>query len=130
MFVLSIGKVCHPSWIGFNGKCYYASEKGQTKTWESSRRDCISRGADLVIINTAVEQSFVTKIHYKKWIGLSDTEQEGKWKWVDGSNLVHGFWKSGEPNNAGNEDCAEIMDRNGEWNDGTCNSELPWICEN
>uniref|UniRef100_A0A3Q0RZL8 C-type lectin domain-containing protein n=1 Tax=Amphilophus citrinellus TaxID=61819 RepID=A0A3Q0RZL8_AMPCI len=117
IFVLSVGEVCRPAWIRFNSKCYYVSEHGQTKSWESSRRDCIARGADLVIITTAVELYFVKTVRGRTWIGLSDTQQEGKWKWVDGSDLVHGFWNSREPNSSGDEDCAEIVGSNGEWND-------------
>ncbi|KAM9309131.1 uncharacterized protein KZ484_025221 [Pholidichthys leucotaenia] len=120
------GKVCQQGWITFNNKCYYVSKASETKNWEKSRLDCQQKGANLVIITSKDEHDFVSKFHQNIWIGLSDKQQEGKWKWVDGSDLVQGFWKSGEPNNAGNEDCAEISA--GKWNDIPCSNELPWIC--
>ncbi|XP_071324754.1 hepatic lectin-like [Trachinotus anak] len=123
-------KVCHVGWVKFNNNCYYASEKGVVKTWQNSRKDCQEKGADLVIITTRAELDFVVKLYTRTWIGLSDIEQEGKWEWVDGTDLGNGgFWQSGEPNNHGHEDCVEISRSTGEWNDVSCNTEIPWICE-
>ncbi|XP_052425261.1 CD209 antigen-like protein C [Carassius gibelio] len=105
---------------------FFSSE---TKSWNESRRYCRERKADLIIINNKEEQDFVKNIcgsdHF--WIGLTDVEEEGRWKWVDGSTLTSGFWKSGEPNNQGNEDCANT--RSSGWFDTQCNNTVKWICE-
>ncbi|ETE67151.1 antigen-like protein E, partial [Ophiophagus hannah] len=44
------------------------------------------------------------------WLGLTDTEKEGTWHWVDGSPLKERSWREGEPNNGGEngEDCAVL----------------------
>ncbi|XP_073705510.1 uncharacterized protein [Garra rufa] len=114
-------------WTYYRSNFYYISS--QKKSWYESRRYCTDKGADLIIINNREEQDFVKKLSCGSnvWIGLTDRQVEGTWKWVDGSTPSYRFWESGEPNsNAGDEDCALI--RLG-WADYPCNSNFQWICE-
>ncbi|XP_074520324.1 C-type lectin domain family 4 member F-like [Halichoeres trimaculatus] len=117
--------------VYFGGSFYYISSL--EKTWQNSRDDCRSRGADLIVINSEEEQNFVRGFKKNLWIGLSDSETEEVWKWVDGTMLNQSFWNSGEPNNYQNtnEDCVEITHVNseGRWNDRRCDGSLFWICE-
>ncbi|KAJ0022149.1 hypothetical protein NQD34_009638, partial [Periophthalmus magnuspinnatus] len=73
----------------FRGSFYYASE--MKRTWEESRSYCQEHGADLIVINSKEEQEFVKIFPGRLWIGLSDRETEGVWKWVDGSPLTIRF---------------------------------------
>ncbi|XP_030288476.1 macrophage mannose receptor 1-like [Sparus aurata] len=117
-------------WFYFSDSVYYISST--KKTWQDSRNDCLWRGADLVIINSRQEQDFLRQHQKEMWIGLTDRQWEGVWKWVDGSPLTTSFWYSGEPNShRGNEDCVEINSINivYNWNDETCENENFWICE-
>ncbi|XP_052425433.1 CD209 antigen-like protein C isoform X2 [Carassius gibelio] len=120
---------CLPDgWKCHQSSLYYFSY--EMKNWDESRRYCRERGTDLIIINNGQEHDFVKNIcgsdHF--WIGLTDVEVEGRWKWVDGSTLTYRFWASGEPNNyQGNEDCAVID--SSEWFDTKCDNRAKWICE-
>ncbi|KAL1266672.1 hypothetical protein QQF64_002347, partial [Cirrhinus molitorella] len=75
----------NPKWITYKHSSYYISS--EWKNWTDSRQDCLQRGADLIIINNREEQDFAKKLSCGSnvWIGLTDREVEGTWKWVDGS---------------------------------------------
>ncbi|XP_055765961.1 CD209 antigen-like [Salvelinus fontinalis] len=79
---------CQEGWRYFDSSLYFLST--EEKTWEKSRQDCQGRGADLVIINSREEQTFVFNLHLRAWIGLTDSVTEGTWKWVDGTPLTTG----------------------------------------
>ncbi|KAL6466943.1 hypothetical protein MHYP_G00247470 [Metynnis hypsauchen] len=111
---------------------YFISTGG--KSWSESRQDCRERGADLVIINNKEEQSFIEILRrgQRAWIGLTDSEMEGVWKWVDGSALTTKFWGGDEPNGRVVEDCVLTgawPDPVNNWADFPCNDLFVWICE-
>ncbi|XP_016018525.2 CD209 antigen-like protein 2 isoform X1 [Rousettus aegyptiacus] len=124
--------LCRPcpwDWTFFQGSCYMFSKT--QSTWKASVSACEDMRAQLVIINNTEEQKFLkswdAKNNKRAWIGLSDQNNEGSWKWVDDTPLRLSFWKEGEPNNIGDEDCVEL---NGDgWNDSICNADYFWICE-
>ncbi|NJA72329.1 flagellar biosynthesis protein FlgM, partial [Clostridioides difficile] len=60
------------------------------------------------------------------WLGATDEEEEGKWKWVTGEPVKFTNWCVGEPNNLGGiEDyMSSIKNSCGLWND-TVNSPDP-----
>ncbi|XP_071264672.1 CD209 antigen-like protein C [Salvelinus alpinus] len=126
---------CQEGWRYFDSSLYFLSI--EKKNWEESRQDCLERGADLVIISSRGEQTFLFNLHLRAWIGLTDSVTEGNWKWVDGTPLTTGYWWTGQPNNGGllswQEDCAEIYygqdDHVETWNDDKCGTIHNWICE-
>uniref|UniRef100_A0A8C1UE60 Zmp:0000000924 n=1 Tax=Cyprinus carpio TaxID=7962 RepID=A0A8C1UE60_CYPCA len=120
-------------WIFYQFSFYYMSN--ETKNWTESRQDCLKKEADLIIINSSEEQDFVKNntVNREFWIGVNDSDVEGRWKWVDGSNLTSGFWASREPNGGREENCAvtyliEHPTLLG-WLDVKCNNAYQWICE-
>ncbi|XP_044850476.1 low affinity immunoglobulin epsilon Fc receptor-like isoform X2 [Mauremys mutica] len=122
---------CPPGWQHFEKKCYFFSTS--TKSWSDAKQFCTNEGSHLVIVNTKQEQMFLSNQIMEPdvyWLGLSDSEEEGEWRWVDGSPLSVRFWASGEPNNVGQqgEDCGSFR-FDGKWNDAHCSMTEHWICE-
>ncbi|XP_050977500.1 C-type lectin domain family 10 member A-like [Labeo rohita] len=114
-------------WLYYNFSFYNISS--ERKSWTESRRYCTEKGADLIIINNREEQNFVDKMAGSAgvWIGLTDIDEDGLWKWVDGSTLTAGLWKSGEPNGKKSENCTVSYPSG--WYDYPCNKAFQWICE-
>ncbi|CAC5406698.1 unnamed protein product [Mytilus coruscus] len=67
------------------------------------------------------------------WIDGDDLEQEGVWKYSDGSLITTTFWNTArwEPSNKfGIENCAAMETDYGYlWNDRDCETDLNFICE-
>ncbi|XP_033985047.1 CD209 antigen-like protein D isoform X3 [Trematomus bernacchii] len=76
-------------WVYFNHSFYYIS--AIRKSWQESRDDCQQRNADLIIINSKDEQEFARRFKQATWIGLTDRESNGTWRWVDGTALETRF---------------------------------------
>ncbi|KAG7240420.1 hypothetical protein INR49_026991 [Caranx melampygus] len=113
-------KTCPSGWTLDSGSCYlFSTESG---SWDKGREDCRGRGADLVVIDSAKETSLLGFTSDAVWIGLTDKEKEGVWKWVDGTPLTLAYWADNEPNNAGGvENCAYVRsDGKRYWNDASC----------
>ncbi|ROL53380.1 C-type lectin domain family 17, member A [Anabarilius grahami] len=78
-------------WTNYQYSVYFISS--EKKNWTESRKYCTDRGADLIIINNRAEQNFVKNITSSAdsvWIGLTDRDVEGTWKWVDGTSVTSG----------------------------------------
>ncbi|XP_067289226.1 CD209 antigen-like [Pseudorasbora parva] len=122
-------------WTYYQSSFYYKSN--EKKNWTESRRYCTARGADLIIINNKEEQDFVKNISdvTSVWIGLTDSDVDGRWKWVDGSSLNSSFWWSGEPNGGSSENCVLTVVHDQRWPtilgwlDDPCDKASQWICE-
>nr|XP_020451795.1 CD209 antigen-like isoform X1 [Monopterus albus] len=128
-------KTCPAGWKKFQYSCYFTSVA--KKTWSQSREHCQSNGADLAIIESQEEMTFINGLYKSDkevWIGLTDEGIEGHWKWVDGTPMTTAYWGKGQPNSfdGRNQDCVEFWHRvsgTGDWNDENCNVEQNWICE-
>ncbi|KAM4560989.1 C-type lectin domain family 10 member A-like isoform 2-T2 [Fundulus diaphanus] len=124
---------CPDGWTKFNCSCYQSFGPG---SWDEGREDCARKGGDLVVIDDPEEQTFVSTFAKSPlWIGLSDKETEGSWKWVDGTSLSFTYWAKTQPDGdintlRGDEDCVLISSYDGLfWHDFPCSLSMHWICE-
>lgn len=113
--------------------------------WPNARAACTNAGFQLVEIDSAAENTFVTTeagtrlnlgaapIH----IGANDGTTLGTWEWAGGNAFWSGFangapvnaafaaWKGGEPNNT--DRCAELRS-DGAWYDNSCGDNQRFVC--
>ena len=72
-------------------------------------------------------------VRHGAWIGASDEENEGIWKWVTGKKVEKFYWFPGynEPNGKRNENClirGEVNSVN--WNDQRCViNKAAYLCQ-
>jgi hypothetical protein len=91
----------------------YAVLTAENITWTNARSAAQALGAgwDLATITSAAENAFVISLlpasaiqNSYYWLGATDEQQEGTWKWVTGEPFSYTNWFPGEPNNYQDED--------------------------
>ncbi|XP_047467396.1 CD209 antigen-like [Mugil cephalus] len=134
---------CPPGWILINSICYFfpfTDFAGGYRSWQNARDFCQAYGGDLAIIDTKDKENSTVKYMRAKdlkntdgfWIGIRDIHEEGIWKWLNGEELVEGYWNDGEPNDVNDEDCGAVYSRENifkNWNDVDCKATMKWLCE-
>ncbi|XP_068430349.1 uncharacterized protein [Clinocottus analis] len=136
-----LNTICPPGWLSFAGSCYWTvSNVNLLTTWHEAVTSCSAEGAHLLIINSQEEQFFINgnlpDFHQVDvpdiWIGLSDKDQDGDFKWVDKSPVTFSNYGPSWPKNtAGTWDCGQIYTGNyeGKWETTNCFKSLGFICE-
>ncbi|MFO0619322.1 MAG: C-type lectin domain-containing protein [Polyangiaceae bacterium] len=104
-------------------------------TFMTAKEACAGAGetlADLSSPGEARELSRATSMPIATpsvWIGATDEDHEGEFRWSSGERLAYTGWGPGEPNNSGVENCAELIIATGRWNDVRCDAQRPPLCE-
>jgi len=113
--------------------------------WKEAQRICESDGGNLVTDDRPGIHSWLQKDGRKMWIGATDKETEGEWKWATGDPIEDdtSHWAKwnmrrgpdgktiyGPPKHS-DKDCANInlAHGSGDWNDNGCTSSFPFACE-
>nr|XP_015805420.2 C-type lectin domain family 17, member A [Nothobranchius furzeri] len=115
-------------WLSNPSTCYSYNAEEQ-RTWEEARDDCRRKGSDLAVIGDQREKNDVTRVSVTVagiagyWIGLRAVE--GKWKWIDGTELTNQTWIQPPVN----DDQCVISGKNQEWRSVRCEDKHAWICE-
>lgn len=107
--------------VEFNGHYYQVYDNSMT--WTEAKEYCEKLGGHLVTITTADEQSFVesiikngTKSCY--WLGGTDEEAEGNWKWITGEAFSYTHWRKGQPDNYNTENYLMMYKDSNQFNAG------------
>ena len=110
--------------------CYLLSS--EPVLWLEARSACRAWGGDLVSIESAFEDAFLTdRFASNTWIGANDRAQEGTMVWSTGVPVVYTNWSEQQPDDfMGGEDCIEKWISDGQWNDRPCDGNAqPYLCE-
>ena len=128
--------------VEYNGHYYLVISSEDVNSFEEARIFCKSVGGYLAIIDNEEENVFlydymVSEGYKNAYFGLTDREEEGTWKLIDGNMPSYTNWHTGEPNSENpDEDYAMFYYKftDGSWNDGdfgnnTVNGGKVFICE-
>ncbi|XP_077349791.1 regenerating islet-derived protein 4 [Lithobates pipiens] len=129
---------CPPGWFFYKANCYGYFR--YPLSWSEAEYDCQSygHGAHLASIMDSAEADIVAShiSAYQRnqpvWIGLHDPEQNGRWKWNDGSMYNYRSWLAGQPdNNKKEEYCGELscIEKFIKWNDSNCRLSKQYVCK-
>ena len=111
-----------------------------TKSWEDAEKYCNNNNNSNLASVTCQEihnyiQARVNTLDWKScfWVGGTDKEEEGNWRWTDGSTWNFTQWSKhdNQPNNSwGKEDCLQIFHPKPieGWNDNVCREKFKFVC--
>ena len=102
-------------------------------SWTEAKQACEEMGGHLVTITSQEENDFVQSLHrggsVQAWIGMSELDEIGNWKWVTGEPLEFTSWRGGEPSHGNNEEHCVSMYPDGGWNDAWEPGPYSYFCE-
>ncbi|XP_060586873.1 perlucin-like protein isoform X2 [Ruditapes philippinarum] len=89
-----VEKTCPDNWIVYHSSCYFFDHTATT--FANAQRFCHSRNSSMVHIESVEENTFIVN-HLQTfsnpgngwWIGMTDSDVEGTWKWTDTNKLVN-----------------------------------------
>ena len=130
--------------LGPNGRCF--TLVSTALPWPEARESCedLGQGWDLAVARNAELNAFLsTLIIDEAWLGGTDQNVEGVWRWVDDNSVfwqgdeagaapdgAYANWNPTEPNGGGNSDCLRLVARVGnEWADLECELPRSALCE-
>lgn len=119
--------------------------------WNFAKSYCETFGLQLAVLEDSdellmIKNALLGTTSHSHWIGAYRTDQANPmstdmlypWEWLNGASLSvedHDLWGEGEPNNLGDEFCAQIFEDNnspkkdGKLNDASCEQDFYFLCK-
>jgi len=104
--------------------------------WEGARAICEIEGGQLAVITSEREQGRIASRFGKLaefWIGATDIEREGQFRWVNGQGMGFARWYRSQPSKSypNNEHCVTFnyWGKDAKWGDRNCFDSRPFLCE-
>ena len=121
----------------FNGHSFKLLHSNNLISWLSAKASCDILGGHLATSTSYDKNSFLylIKDNHTVWLGATDEDDEGNWRWVTGENWNFSHWEEEQPNNAENIQHFLAMQSDSDyWNDledsGALSNEVHYfICE-
>ena len=103
------------------------------RSWADAEEFCQQEGGNLVSVTSEAINEHIYKEKKRRdlswlWLGGSDQEKEGVWKWSDGSLWEINNWNLGEPSNQTGQHCLSQAYYSQKWNDYSCNAKINFVC--
>lgn len=109
--------------IGYSGNSTYYVYNGFA-SFNEAVSICKANNLTMLTINNKEENNYICQMisqldnSYMYWLGLSDKDSEGTWKWVNGDPITYTNWERGQPDNYyAVEHFAHIRNNSCGWND-------------
>ena len=114
------------NYLGSYGNSHYYIKPNGDLKYHDAKSFVQSRGGHLPKIETHGENNWLAnQISGSIWLGMSDSQSEGNWKWHDGEDVIYFNWADGEPNEGTHANYAR-MKASGEWTDRS-HDEWFWV---
>uniref|UniRef100_A0A8C3ERF6 Uncharacterized protein n=1 Tax=Corvus moneduloides TaxID=1196302 RepID=A0A8C3ERF6_CORMO len=123
---------CQKGWKRYGFHCYLVGSA--LLTFSEANKTCEQSRAHLATVESRNEQTFLislTGLRSEKyfWIGLSDTEQQGSFRWTDGETPHFTHWNTAMP---GREQGCVVMGTGiaaGLWDVVSCEKTSNYLCK-
>ncbi|NXM05193.1 MRC1 protein, partial [Tyrannus savana] len=123
---------CLMGWERHGFYCYLVGHI--SVTFSEAKKTCERSNGYLTSIGDRYEQAYLTSLTGLSsekyfWIGLSDVEERGSFKWVTGEGVLYTNWNAAMPGNEGG--CVALRTGNaaGLWDVQNCEVKAKFLCK-
>ena len=127
---------CKENWEENGDHCYYFSM--EAANWTHAEDFCRSGGGHLASVTSdAINEFILGELSKRKntmlWIGGTDKEEPGSWKWTDCSPWEFTYWQKNQPSDHEKQDCLRysktaVSTSKPMWNDWLCSHKHKFVC--